>query len=176
MTSDSRCSYVILLRSFGCKRGVMLRLLLFSSSHFFPFHLTSLRRSSLLPEGDTHHFSSFVSSDSYLHRLVLSRRLRNSRYSSFPSCSFPFYADASLRLGQALLGPCAFSLFYINQCTSCIISLTLTYSILPSNIPKVIAPCPGSLLVFIVLLSRCFSETFEPPASVLTLEPLKNDS
>ena len=104
------------------------------------------------------HFCSCISSDSYLHRSVLSHRLRSSFYSSFPSCSFTFYADASLRLGQALLGPCAFSLFYINRRTSCIISLTLTYSILPSNIPKVIAPCLGFLLVSIVLLSRCSSE------------------
>ena len=34
---------------------------------FFPFHLTSPRRSSLLPEGGTHHFCSCISSDSYLH-------------------------------------------------------------------------------------------------------------
>ena len=114
----------------------LLRLLLSFSLRFFLFPLTSPRRSSLLPEGDIHRFCSRVSSDSYLLRSILSRRLRSSCYSSFPSCSFPFYADASLRLGQALLGPCALSLLYINQRTSCIISLTLTYSILPSNIPR----------------------------------------
>ena len=110
---------------------VLLQSLLFSSSRFFPFHLTSPRRSSLLPEGGTHRFCSCITLDSYLHRSVLSRRLRSSFYSSFPSCSFPFYADASLRLGQALLGPCAFFPLYINQRTSCIVFLTLTYSILP---------------------------------------------
>ena len=41
---------------------------------------------------------------------------------------------------------------------------------------KVIAPRLELLLVFVVLLSRRSSETFEPPASVLTLEPLKNNS
>ena len=109
----------------------MLRSLLFSSSRFFPFHLTSPRRSSLLPEGGTHRFCSCIASDSYLLRSVLSRRLCSSLYSSFPSCSFPFYADASLRFRQALLGPCTFSSSYINPRTSCILSLTLTYSIHP---------------------------------------------
>ena len=33
----------------------------------------------------------------------------------------------------------------------------------------------GSLLVFVVLLSRCSLETIEPPASVLTSEPSKED-
>ena len=79
----------------------------------------------------THCLCSRITSDFYLHRSVLSCRLRSSFYSSFPSRSFLFYDDASLRLGQALLGPCAFFLFYINHRTSCIVSLTLTYSILP---------------------------------------------
>ena len=39
----------------------------------------------------------------------------------------------------------------------------------------VITPCLESLLVFIVLLSQRSSETFEPPASVQMLEPLKDD-
>ena len=46
----------------------------------------------------------------------------------------------------------------------------------PLEYTKVIAPYLGTLLVFVVLLSRRSSETFEPPASVLTLEPLKNNS
>ena len=103
---------------------------------FFSLYLTSPRRSSLLPEGGTRHFCSCISLDSYLHRSVLSHRLRSSFYSSFPLYSFPFYADESLRLGQALLGPCTFSFAYINQRTSCTIPLTLTYSIIPSNIPR----------------------------------------
>ena len=49
----------------------------------------------------------------------------------FPLPSLLFYNDASLRLGQALLGLCTPFLFYINSRTSCIFSLTLTYSILP---------------------------------------------
>ena len=72
-----------------------------------------------------------ISSDFYLHRSVLLHQLRSSFYSSFPSCSSMFYDDASPRLGQVLLGPCKSILFYINLCTSCILSLTLTYSILP---------------------------------------------
>ena len=79
----------------------------------------------------THRFCSFITSDIYLLRPVLLRQLRSSSYSSFPSPSFLFYDDASLRLGQALLGLCALFLFYINRRTSCIVSVTLTYSILP---------------------------------------------
>ena len=93
--------------------------------------LTSPCRSSLLPEGGIPRLCSFVASDFHLHRLVLSHRLRSSFYSSFLSLSIPFYDDASLRLGQALLGPCAFFPFYINCSTSCIVFLTLTYSISP---------------------------------------------
>ena len=118
----------------GIDLWTMLRLLLFFSSRFLPFHLTSPRRSFILPEGGTHR--SYITSDSYLLRSVLSRRLRSSFYSSIPPCSLSFYADASLRLGQALLGPCTFSLLYISLRTSCNISLTLTYSISPSNIPR----------------------------------------
>ena len=72
-----------------------------------------------------------IFSDFYLHQSVLSRRLRSSSYSSIPSHSFPFYNDAFLWLGQALLGPCTFSPFYINRRTSCILSLTLTYLTYP---------------------------------------------
>ena len=46
----------------------------------------------------------------------------------------------------------------------------------PLEYTKVIAPYPGFLLVLVVLLSRRSSETLEPPTSVLTFEPLKNDS
>ena len=49
----------------------------------------------------------------------------------FPSPSLLFYDDVSLRLGQALLGSCVLFPFYINPCTSCILSLTLTYLLLP---------------------------------------------
>ena len=56
--------------------------------------------------------------------------------------------DASLWLGQALLGLCAFSLFYINHHTPCIVTLTLTYSILPRiyqghcSLPRIsLSPC-----------------------------------
>ena len=44
----------------------------------------------------THRFRSFTTSDIYLHRSVLLRRLRSSSYSSFPSPSFLFYDDVSL--------------------------------------------------------------------------------
>ena len=72
-----------------------------------------------------------IFSDFYLHRLVLLHRLHSSSYSLFPSYSSSFYGDTSLQLGQALLGPCVLSLFYINHRTSCTSPLTLTYSILP---------------------------------------------
>ena len=98
--------------------------LIYSSFDFpTPFPFTTRR--------GTHRFCSLITSDIYLHRSVLLRRLHSSSYSSFPSPSFLFYDDASLWLGQVLLGPCTLFLFYINHRTSCIISLTLTYSILP---------------------------------------------
>ena len=92
--------------------------------------LPTPHRFPLLPEGVLIAFGSFTTCDIYLHRLVLLRRLCSSFYSSFPSPSFPFYDDASLWLGQALLGPCVLFLFYMNRHTSYIVSLTLTYSIL----------------------------------------------
>ena len=152
----------------------VLRLLLFSLSRLFPFHLTSPRRSSLLPEGGTHHFCSCITSDSYLHRSALSRRLRSSFYSSSPSCSFLFYTDTSLRLGQALLGPCTFFLFYINQRTSCIVSLTLTYLIL-SRIYQ--GHCSSSWISLSLhhAIESTLLRNLRTPASVLTLEPLKDD-
>ena len=87
-------------------------MLLFLNLHFLdlPFSLTSPHRSSLLPEGGIHRLCSLTTSDFYLHRSVLSRRLRSSPYSSFLSPSLSFYDDVSLRLGQVFLGPCTFSL------------------------------------------------------------------
>ena len=77
------------------------------------------------------HRSLSISSDSYLHWSGLSHRLHSSSSSSFPSYSLSFYDDMSLQLGQALLGPCMFSSSYINFHTSCTLSLTLTYLLLP---------------------------------------------
>ena len=79
----------------------------FSSIYSFfdfpmPFHFTTGR--GILC------FCSLITLDFYLHQSVLLRRLRSSPYSSFPSPPHLFYNDASFRLGQALLGPCAFFL------------------------------------------------------------------
>ena len=115
-----------------------------------------------------------ISLDIYLHRLVLSRQSRSSSYSLFPSYSFSFYDDASLRLGQALLGLCTLSSLYIYKPVYFLYSLS-NFDLLntASNIPRSLTPCLGSLLVFIVLLSRRFLRTFETPVSILMLEPLR---
>ena len=115
-----------------------------------------------------------ISSDSYLHRSVLSCQLRSSSYSLLPSCSFLFCDDASLQLGQALLGPWMTSSSYINHRTSCI-SLNFDLLNTPSNIPRSLLHISGPLLVFVVLLSRRFLEPLEPPASTLMPEPSLED-
>ena len=76
-----------------------------------------------------------IFSDFYPHRLVLSHRLHSSFYTSLPSYSLTFYDDTSLCLGQALLGLCTLSSFYINCRISCIL---LNFDLLDhlSNIPR----------------------------------------
>ena len=151
LTSDLHPSYVILLRSFRCKWGVMLQSLLFSQHTLSPLAFSFLSTYSdptCLFFCPCHFF--VISSDFNLHRSVLSHRLCSSFYSLLPLCSL----DVSLQLGHTLLGLCTLLLFYINHCTTCTASLTLTYLIIPRiYVPRSLLLASGFLLVLIILLS-----------------------
>ena len=129
-TSDSHPSYVILLRSFGCK--------CYNCFFFLQRTLSSLAF-LFCPR-----WFFVISLDFNLHQSVLSHQLRSSFYSSFPPYSFSLYDDVSLWLGQALVGLCALPSFYINHRTSCTSPLTLTYSI-TSRIYQGLSPLISNL-------------------------------